>query len=96
MYFFRYGIFGILSALLLGGVGGLSERTNMIAMINVMASGMSHTIFKVGISSAVLTNNGGIERAMQVPRTIASVIPPLAIADSSLQGNQSLVTCITQ
>ena len=64
-------------------------------MINVMASGMNHTMFKVGISSAVLTNNGGIERAMQVPRTIDRVMPPLANADSS-RGNQSLVTCVTQ
>ena len=64
-------------------------------MINVMASGMNHTIFKVGISLDVLTNNGGIERAMQVPRTIDKVMPPLAIADSFM-GNQSLVTCIMQ
>ena len=67
----------------------------MIAIMNVMASGMHHTIFSVGISSAVLTNNGVIERPMQLPRTMESVIPPLAIADSFM-GNHSLVTCLTQ
>ena len=59
--------------------------------MNVMANGMNHTIFRVGISSAVLTNNGVADRPMQLPRTIESVIPPLATADSFM-GNHSLVT----
>ena len=77
---------------MLGGVGGRSERTKVIAMIKVTAVGINHTMFIIEISSELVTMNGVIDKPMQLPRTIARVMPPLAIGDSST-GNQSLVTC---
>ena len=79
---------------MLGGVGGWSEETKASAMIKVIAVGINHTMFMVEISSESVTINGVIDKPMQLPRTMASVMPPLATADS-LIGNQSLVTCGT-
>ena len=61
-------------------------------MIKVIAVGINHRMFMVEISSEFITINGVIDKPMQLPRTMASVMPPLATADSST-GNQSLVTC---
>ena len=78
---------------MLGGVGGRSERTNRIAIIKVIAVGINQIIFIIEISSELITISGVIDKPMQLPRTMASVIPPLAMADS-LIGNHSLVTCM--
>ena len=60
-------------------------------MTNVIAVGINHRMFMMEISSGLVTINGVIDKPMQLPRTIARVMPPLATADSSI-GNQSLVT----
>lgn len=77
---------------MLGGVGGWSERTKTSAMINVIAVGINQIMFMVEISSELVTINGVTDKPRVLPRTMASVMPPLAIADSPI-GNQSLVTC---
>ena len=50
-------------------------------------------MFIIEISPEFITISGVIDKPMQLPRTMARVIPPLAIADS-LIGNHSLVTCM--
>jgi hypothetical protein len=79
------------SALLLGGVGGLSDRTKTIAMAKVMAVGTNQTMLSVGMSSGLVTNAGVPAWPAQRPRRTESVMPLLAVTDSDA-GNHSLAT----
>ena len=49
-------------------------------MMKVIAVGINHTMFMIEMSSELVTMNGVIDKPMQLPRTMASVMPPLAIA----------------
>ena len=62
-------------------------------MMKVIAVGINHTMFIIEMSSELVTMNGVIDKPMQLPRTMASVMPPLAIA--GVQFNRHLRAALT-